>query len=373
MWTEPPQRIGRLTPLNQVLDCIEAEVKPVSPRSFDAAREAIGHVLAADVHLDRPLPQAPLALRDGFAVRADLTCDASSYAPAPVSSAVPVGVGEALPASADAVAPFDALSIRVGEPHVLSPVAPGEGVLAEGADLAPGNALLRAGQRLDRLRAALLNACGVTRVQAREPRLVVCSASSGDPAIINAIVAHISDCIRAEGAVLIKDRRTPGLTLTLTRPDADGVIVVGGTGTGRNDMSVAVLAHFGRVVVHGIALVPAETTAFGMVAGRPVLMLPGRIDGALAAWHVLGKSILGFLTENDEPEALRPAKLTGKVSSAVGIAELVAVRCDGAYAAPLASGYVPLSALARANGWILIPPESEGYPAHSEVMVRPWP
>jgi molybdopterin biosynthesis enzyme len=88
---------------------------------------------------------------------------------------------------------------------------------------------------------------------------------------------------------------------------------------------------------------------------------------------VLGKSILGFLTENDEPEALRPAKLTGKVSSAVGIAELVAVRCDGSYATPLASGYVPLSALARANGWILIPPESEGYPAHSEVMVRPWP
>jgi len=34
---------------------------------------------------------------------------------------------------------------------------------------------------------------------------------------------------------------------------------------------------------------------------------------------------------------------------------------------------VPLSALAHANGWILIAPASEGYPAHTEVMIRPWP
>jgi molybdopterin biosynthesis enzyme len=371
MWTEPPQRISRLTPLHEVLDRVEAEVKPVTPRSFDA-KEAIGHILSADVLVDRPLPQCPLALRDGWAVRADLTTDASSYSPAAVLPAVPVVTGEPLPTSADAIAPYDALALRAGEPHVLVPIAPGEGVLAKGADLAEGKALLRAGQRLDRLRLALLNACGITRVQAREPRLVVCSANVGDP-VINTTLSYISDCIRAEGAVLIKDRRTPGLALTLTRPDADAVIVVGGTGTGRNDIAVATLAHFGRVVVHGIALFPAETTAFGVVVGRPVLMLPGRLDGALAAWHVLGKSMLGFLNENTEAEPLRPAKLTHKVSSPVGIAELIAVHCDGVYATPLASGYISLSALARANGWILIPPESEGYPAHSEVMVRPWP
>jgi molybdopterin biosynthesis enzyme len=49
------------------------------------------------------------------------------------------------------------------------------------------------------------------------------------------------------------------------------------------------------------------------------------------------------------------------------------VRCEGAVATPIASGYVPLSALVQANGWILIAPESEGYPAHTEVMIRPWP
>src|SRR6516225_6757967 len=134
MWTEPPQRISRLTPLHEVLDRIEAEVKPVTPRSFDT-KDALGHILSADVLVDRPLPQSPLALRDGWAVRADLTNDASSYAPAPLASAVPVVVGEALPACADAVVPYDALTVRAGEPHALAPVAPGEGVLAQGADL----------------------------------------------------------------------------------------------------------------------------------------------------------------------------------------------------------------------------------------------
>ena len=32
-----------------------------------------------------------------------------------------------------------------------------------------------------------------------------------------------------------------------------------------------------------------------------------------------------------------------------------------------------ISALAQANGWIFIKPDSEGYPAGSEVVVRPWP
>jgi hypothetical protein len=33
----------------------------------------------------------------------------------------------------------------------------------------------------------------------------------------------------------------------------------------------------------------------------------------------------------------------------------------------------PLAALAQANGWILINADNEGYPAQSEVVIRPWP
>jgi molybdopterin biosynthesis enzyme len=40
---------------------------------------------------------------------------------------------------------------------------------------------------------------------------------------------------------------------------------------------------------------------------------------------------------------------------------------------PLASGYLSLAALADADGWIMVPAESEGYPAGARVTVRPLP
>jgi molybdopterin molybdotransferase len=49
------------------------------------------------------------------------------------------------------------------------------------------------------------------------------------------------------------------------------------------------------------------------------------------------------------------------------------VRCEDRFATPIASGYVPMTALAQADGWIFIPPESEGFQADSEVVIRPWP
>jgi molybdopterin molybdotransferase len=159
----------------------------------------------------------------------------------------------------------------------------------------------------------------------------------------------------------------------LTQADADAVVVVGGTGGGRNDAAVATLAALGKVEAHGIGLIPAETAAFGTLGARPVLALPGRLDAALAAWHMLGRAMMARLAASTEPPCLRAAKLTRKVSSSAGLAELVAVRCEGGFATPLGSAYVPIAALAQANGWLFIASGSEGYQAQSEVVIRSWP
>ena len=88
---------------------------------------------------------------------------------------------------------------------------------------------------------------------------------------------------------------------------------------------------------------------------------------------MLGRALLARLAASAEPPALRAARLTRKISSVAGLAELVAVRYEDRSATPIASGYVPMTALAQANGWIFIEPESEGFQADSEVMIRPWP
>ncbi len=40
---------------------------------------------------------------------------------------------------------------------------------------------------------------------------------------------------------------------------------------------------------------------------------------------------------------------------------------------PVASGYLSLQSLIKAEGWILIPADSEGHPEGARVIVRPWP
>jgi molybdopterin molybdotransferase len=154
---------------------------------------------------------------------------------------------------------------------------------------------------------------------------------------------------------------------------AQAVIAIGGTGAGRNDASVFVLARLGRVEAHGIALSPGATAAFGMIGTRPVLLLPGRVDAALAVWLLLGQRMLARLTGSREAPAAVSARLTRKVASNLWLAELIPVRLRDGEAEPLGSGYLPLQTLARADGWILVPPDREGHPAGAGVMVRAWP
>jgi molybdopterin molybdotransferase len=373
MVVEPdrPQRIARLTPLADVLARLEALVEPVAPRAADLS-SARGRTLAEDVLIPAPIPAMARALRDGWAVRSDLTADASGYAPAPLPFAVRVDVGEPLPGDADAVAPLDAVAMREGTAQALAPVGPGEGVLGAGVDGARGATLLSAGRRLGAVEIALLAAVGIADVPVRAPRLRLVRARRDSDAVIDAAIGAIADAIGSQGGdALMPAQDDPASDLADAGVDA--VIAVGGTGSGRRDVTVHTLASIGQVLVHGIALLPGETTALGTIGARPVLALPGRLDAALAAWHVLGRPMLTRLAASQETPSMRSATLTHKVSSAVGLAELVPVRCEGLSATPIASGYVPLAVLAQANGWILINADSEGYPAQSEVVIRPWP
>ena len=164
-----------------------------------------------------------------------------------------------------------------------------------------------------------------------------------------------------------------GLDDALQGADADAVVAIGGTGSGRDDASVAALARHGEVEAHGIALSPGETTAFGMIGERPVLLLPGRLDAALAAWTLLGARMLARLAASREEMRPVSGALTRKVASNLGLAELVPVRWRAEEVEPLGTAYLSLQALGRSDGWILIAADREGYPAGAAVVVEPWP
>ena len=86
-------------------------------------------------------------------------------------------------------------------------------------------------------------------------------------------------------------------------------------GSGRNDSSVQTLSREGRLAVHGMAISPGETAAFGFVGARPVLLLPGRLDAALSVWLVVGRRLLDRLAaaKNSEHELMEVLTLARKV------------------------------------------------------------
>jgi molybdopterin molybdotransferase len=367
------QRITRLTPLGEVLAAIEGGVRPVEPGSCPLA-QALGCALAEDVAVPL-LPPAPIALRDGFAVEAAAIADASSYAPIPLTATpARVDMGEALPAGTDAVLPLDAVTRRGDRAEAIAAVAPGDGVLNAGGDCAACVPLRRAGDRLRAVDLAVLSAAGVTTAMFRAPRVCLACGSASKTAPVDAALAFLARAFWSAGAEPLDHSRSVGhLEATLTDGHTDAVIAVGGTGSGRHDAAVRTLARLGRVEMHGIAISPGETAAFGFVGERPVLLVPGRLDAALAVWLLIGRHLVAKLAAGEVEEASVRLPLKRKVTSTIGVTELIPVRCTGGMAEPLASGYLSLSSLARSDGWIEVPADSEGFPAATPVPVRQWP
>lgn len=350
------QRISSLTPIAEALARV-ALVAPVKSREM-ALADAEGRVLAADV-VATASPAMPIALNDGWAARAEAVADAGPYAPVRLDAPW-VDAGSAMPHGTDAVLPPDA--VTNGEAHAS--ITAGEAVLAAGADAAGGQVLRRAGERLRAADVAALQAVGVSRVSVREPRVRVVALPGCDAAAL-----AISRGVAAHGANIIFVR---ALERALADEQTDLVITVGGTGAGRQDASVATLARMGEVAIHGFGIAPGETAAFGSAKGHPVLMLPARLDGALAAFLIVGEPLLHALTGAPISPGM-PVILTRKIASTVGIAEVVPVRRMADGVEPLASGHWPMQALTHADGWVLVPAQSEGFAPGAQLEMRAFP
>jgi molybdopterin molybdotransferase len=369
---ESLQRISRLTPLPELLKRLGSITAPVQARDSDSAA-AVGATLAADIVAAAPWPAAAIALRDGWAVAADLVTDAGPYAPAPLSPPpVWVETGQPMPARTDVVLPLDAVATTKSGAEALMSSASGEGVVRAGAEIGGGAILRRAGERLRPSDVAALRAAKIMSVSIRAPRVNIFSASVPTRAAADTISPLIARAVEAQGGIA-QVAQAASLESALLDRASDAIVTIGGTGSGRKDASIRTLARIGKVEAHGVGIAPGDTAAIGSANGKPVLMLPGRLDAALSVFLILGHAMLERLSAHSGGGFGARLKLTKKVTSTIGLAEVVLVRLSADGAEPIASGIFPWSALLNADGWILVPPDSEGFAAGTAVEVRSLP
>jgi molybdopterin biosynthesis enzyme len=369
---EHRQRIAHLTPLDDITRRIAEGVAPVAPRNVEAGA-AGGATLAQDIVVNGLRPAAPLALIDGWAVDSSLTTFAEAYAPAILAVPREAEVGEALGGGSDAVAPLEMVRWNRGKAELSMAMTPGDGVLLPGTDAGAGEVLWPTGHRLRASDIAVLQVLGIPGVRVRRPRIRIARARQSRDDIADAIVDWVARAMTADGGESAAAAPGAVAEALLAADDVDAIVIIGGTGSGARDDSVHALRQAGVVAAHGIAVSPGETAAFGTAGSRPVLLIPGRLDAAVAVWLLIGRLLLAQLCGGADGAPSRQSVLTAKVASTVGLTELVLVRWTGEGVAPLASKYLPLATLAHADGWIIIPAASEGFAPGATVAVRPLP
>jgi molybdopterin molybdotransferase len=352
-----------LTPLDVALAALLRDLKPVAPIELPLA-DAL-RCIATDMPPVGACPPHDVAAVDGFALPARDLVGASSYTPLPLAlSPLWVEAGDKIPENCDCVLDADSVDQSGSLVQVLAEAIPGQGVRRAGGDIVAGSLPAEAGRRFLPRDLLIARAAGLEKMNVRRPHLHVVNIPGGT------ITANlIAESARASGAEIIfveaASRDADSIANALDA-DCDLLITIGGSGVGRTDATVAVLAKRGEVMAHGIALQPGRTSAVGKVGKTPVIALPGAPDQALAAWWTLAVPALDRLTAR-RPRRTVTLPLARKIASQVGIAEIVLLeRKDGAFV-PSAVGDLPLQTIARADAWLLIPGGSEGFAAGAEV------
>ncbi len=382
---------------------ILSRCSPLEPCPVPLA-EAWDRVLAVDVVAPRDVPPFRRAAMDGYALRAEETFGASSYSPIEfhlVGESLPgaafegsVGTGEAVRIMTGAPVPDGANAVVMAEyaretddrVAVMEPVPPGKNVSEPGEDIRKGTVVLKAGRRLRPQDVGVLSSLGISEVLVhRRPRVrLVITGNELLPAgsepmghkIVDANSVILDALVRRDGGVpdmpgIVPDNRD-AIEQAIVQNDADVILVSGGTSVGREDHAPLIVASRGELLVHGVAMRPSSPTGFGVVEGKLVFLLPGNPVSCLAAYDIFAGPAIRRMGGRSTrlPYATCKLPLARKITSALGRLDYVRVKVEEGKVEPIAtSGASILSSAVFADGFVLVPPDSEGFPPGEDVLV----
>lgn len=302
-------------------------LQPVPPEPVPLA-EALG-LRVADAVASPPLPATAVALAPGYAVSAADLVGADAYSPAFVPMPPAIAIDQPLPSGTDAVLAADAVQSIGGQAEIVASLAPGTRVRQPGEDWPGDTALIPAEHRIGPADLLACQRAGLTHLPIRRPRVVVEQPEASPATALWLTSLAVTWGCRTSGPA--------DLILRLTRGPNDGT---------------AAASH------HGLALAPGESAGVGRHNGTPVVLVPARFDGAVAAVVALVLPVLAQLLAMPLRQERHP--VAAKIASAPGVCEVVLLQRTRGRWQPLMTGDVTLAALMRSDAVALIPPDSEG-------------
>jgi len=358
--------------------------------------DCIDRVLASPITATRDVPHYRRAAMDGYAVQSADIIGASVTNPvmlglsddAEQSTCTRVHTGSNVPDSADAVVMIEDTTPIGDMVEIRTQVHPNKHIGCIGEDMTKGELILEAGHLLRPCDVAVIASLGLSEVEVyRKP--VVAVIPTGDE-----VVPRTTSEIPPPGKVLETNGLMVGLyvekwggkarycDIVPDKPkliedaiqsnlDADMIILCGGTSVGERDHVPAVVDSLGDILVHGVGLSPGKPTALGIIDNIPVVCMPGYPVAGLVGLFAFARPALRKVGNiPDISDTIIKARMSGKINSKEGYMTYARVILEGNIAHPLmTSGSGVLSSVAKANGFVIIPENVEGYEEGQDVDV----
>jgi len=292
-----------LKTVEQALDFLLAQVRPVTEVETVALNQALGRVLAQAVVSAIDVPPWRNSAMDGYALN---SMDLQQGTRLPISQRIPAGcVGESLipgtaariftgapvPEGADTVAIQEDCSLDGETVSIQRCPPPGANIRAAGEDIRQGQEVLAPGVRLGPQHLGLAASVGITELTVFR-RLKVALFSSGDELVMpggslgpgqiyNSNQFTLSALLQALGCDVfslgIVEDTFDATCEALARGarEANLVIASGGVSVGEEDHVKPAVEKLGTLDLWKIAIRPGKPLAFGHIDKTPFIGTPG--------------------------------------------------------------------------------------------------
>ena len=376
---------------------IRGRISCIGEETLPLARTG-GRILAEAVVSEVDVPAFPRAAMDGYALKSEETFGAGQYNPLQfkvIGEVTPgrefpgtVGAGEAvrimtgapIPAGADAVLMAEATSEDDGVMSATESVTPQKHIGRIGEDIKAGRQVFAEGRCLRAQDLGVLASIGAGEVKVRRAPGVTMLITGNEllkpgdkprgAMIVDSNSIMLRHLIERDGGQVTELRHLPDdrevIRDSLVHAPGEILVTTGGTSVGVEDHAPTLIAEEGELLVHGIAMRPSAPTGFGVVAGRPVFLLPGNPVSCLAAYDFFVAMAVRLMGGRPEqwPYRLTKIPLADRISSQIGRVDYARVRLENGHAVLLAtSGASALSTTTAADGFVVVAQDSEGMPA----------
>jgi molybdopterin molybdotransferase len=389
----------RANPMDAQMQLLDAVSSNLIPSEMLLIQKALGRVLAKDAFSTVNIPNYDKTFIDGYAINSQDTKGASTSKPAtfkvvgklfPVDyptalevehgAAVYVACGAPIPKGADATVKVEETRLNGDKIEIVREITSGEGIIPFGDDMKKGDLILKKGRVLRPQDVGILASLRFANVEVfKKPIITI--LSGGDELIKQCtndplnfannyalVVAGLVSELGAEAEIVgimpdALERVTAKISEALA--DSDIVVTIGGSSVGVKDFVPDAVNALGEpgVVVQGVSLRPGAVSGFGIVGGKPVIMLPGHIGSCIAGFYLFVVPLIRYYLGLDGDGMLPKlsAELTEDLETGPQFrfqfthlrrseGKLLAERVEG--------GSSALTTIVKSNGYTIVPPHT---------------